>query len=134
MHNDATGGCGAYTSDCRGGTMARWMELLMVDLDAADERARKLTAGLSAEQLNWQSAAGTWSVGQCMDHLCVMNDVYLPPIEVALAGKPKSAVEEITPGWFGRWFLRSFVEPSATTKKAKAPSKSAPASQVDGTV
>ncbi|GAC1639040.1 MAG: hypothetical protein NVS9B14_19970 [Candidatus Acidiferrum sp.] len=114
--------------------MARWVDLLMADLDAAEERARKLTAGLSTEQLNWQPTAGTWSVGQCLDHLRVMNDVYLPPVEVALAGKPKRAVEEITPGWFGRWFLRSFVEPSATTKKVKAPSKSAPASKVDGTV
>lgn len=114
--------------------MGQWKAMLTSELGEADERARKLAEGISAEQLNWQPAAGSWSVGQCLDHLRVMNDVYLPPMAKALDGKPKGTAIEITPGWFGRFFLRNFVEPSEKSKKVKAPKKIAPAPQVDGNV
>jgi len=51
------------------------------------------------------------SVGQCLEHLCVTSEVYLPAISAALAGKTTAAAEEITPEWFGRWFIRSYCEP-----------------------
>lgn len=108
-----------------------WPTRLLSELDAADERARELMAGLSADQLNWQPAAGAWSVGQCLDHLCVMNDVYLPPMERALEGKAKASVEEITPGWFGRWFIQNVVEPSPKQKQFRAPKKIEPNSRVE---
>jgi hypothetical protein len=39
-------------------------------------------------------------------------------------------VQEITPGWFARWFIRSFIEPSAGTKRASAPKKIVPGNRV----
>jgi hypothetical protein len=83
------------------------------------------------EQLNWQPAPGSWSVGQCLLHLCLMNDVYLPAISGALQEKPDSPVEQITPGWFGRWFIRNFVDPSPSSKRVRAPSKISPAARVE---
>src|SRR5258708_11058195 len=100
---------------------------LISQLNEADERAGKLVDGSSAEQLNWQAAEGVWSVGQCLDHLCATNDVYLPPMAGALEGKAKRVVEEIRPGWFGRLFLRKVIEPSAESMRAKAPKKIVPA-------
>ena len=111
--------------------MTVWAERLVGELDAADERARNLAGQLSAEQLNWQPAPEAWSVGQCLEHLCNTNDVYLLPISKALEGKPKKAVEEITPGWFGRFFLQNFIEPGPKTKKAPAPKKIVPGSRVE---
>jgi hypothetical protein len=40
-------------------------------------------------------------------------------------------VKEIELGWFARWFITSFVEPSSNTKKARAPKKIVPGSRVD---
>ncbi len=114
--------------------MTRWDARLISELDAADERARTLASGLGVEQLNWQPEPEAWSIGQCLDHLCVMNDVYLPAIAKALEGQPGKAVEEITPGWFGRFFLGNFVEPSEKSKRVKAPKKIAPASRVEEAV
>lgn len=114
--------------------MAAWTERLLSDLDEASASARRLVEGLSNEQLNWQPTAEAWSIGQCLEHLCITNEQYLPAIEGSLAGKTKGQAERITPGWFGRWFIESFIEPSGRTKKAKAPKKIAPASQVDGAV
>jgi len=84
--------------------------------------------------LNWQPAAGAWSVGQCLDHLCVTNDVYLAPIGQALEGKAKGAAEEIRPGWFGRLFLKKVIEPSPESVRAKAPKKIVPAPRVESSV
>lgn len=43
-------------------------------------------------------APGSWSVGQWLEHFCIMNEVYLPRISAALKEKPDSQVERISPG------------------------------------
>jgi hypothetical protein len=108
-----------------------WAVRLAFELSANDQRAQALAAGLTEEQLNWQPELGSWSVGQCLEHLCITNEAYLTPISAALKEKPDSPVEQITPGWFGRWFIRSFVEPSPNGKRVSAPAKIRPAARVD---
>ena len=74
-----------------------WSVRLAADLDANDQAAKKLVAELTEEQLNWQPAPGSWSVCQCLEHLRITNEAYLPPISVAVNEKPNSPVEQITP-------------------------------------
>src|SRR5205823_14289463 len=107
-----------------------WSVQLMSELDLIDQNLERLTAGITVEQLNWQPAPSAWSIGQCLEHLCLGNEAYLPAIATALQGKPASVVQEITPGWFARWFIRSFIEPSPATKRASAPKKIVPSSHV----
>ena len=111
-----------------------WSVRLATDLLANDETAKRLLTGLTNEQLNWQPAPGSWSVGQCLEHLCIMNEVYLPPISTVLKEKPDSPVEKITPGWFGGWFIRNFAEPTSGSRRVRAPAKIRPASQVEVSV
>ena len=108
-----------------------WSVRLAFELSANDQTAQALAAGLTEEQLNWQPAPGSWSVGQCLEHLCKTNEAYLASISAALKDKPDSPVEQITPGWFGRWFIRSIVEPSPNSKRVSAPPKIRPAARVD---
>jgi hypothetical protein len=108
-----------------------WSTRLAVELSANDQAAQALATGLTEEQLNWQPAPGSWSVGQCLEHLCITNEAYQASISSALKEKPDSPVEQITPGWFGRWFIRRFVEPSPQTKRVPAPLKIRPAARVD---
>jgi hypothetical protein len=76
-----------------------------------------------------------WSVGQCLEHLCLTNEVYIKPIAESLSGPPNGPVDEITPGWFGRWFIRNYVEPTTQRARARAPSKSVPiAKQIDSSI
>jgi DinB superfamily len=111
-----------------------WSVRLADDLNANDQTARMLVAGLTDEQLNWQPAPASWSIGQCLEHLCVTNEFYLPPISAALREKPRFPVEEITPGWFGGWFIRSFAEPSSNSRRASAPGKIRPGPRTDRSV
>jgi hypothetical protein len=108
-----------------------WSVRLAFELSANDLTAQALAGGLTEEQLNWQPALGSWSVGQCLEHLCRTNEAYLTSISAALKDQPDSPVEQTTPGWFGRWFIRSFVEPSPNSKRVSAPSKIRPAARVD---
>jgi hypothetical protein len=108
-----------------------WSIRLAFELSANDQTAQTLAAGLTDEQLNWQPAPGSWSVGQCLEHLCITNEAYLKSISASLKEKPDSPVEQITPGWFGRWFIRSFVEPSPNSKRVSAPPKIRPGARVD---
>src|SRR5436189_4793567 len=108
--------------------LPNWCGRLIAELDAADLRARAVASTLTAQQLNWKPSAGEWSVGQCLDHLCVANDVYIAAMTSALSGPQPGVAAEITPGFFGRWFIRNYIEPSAVTRKSPAPKKIAPAS------
>ncbi|HEX5071500.1 MAG TPA: DinB family protein [Vicinamibacterales bacterium] len=111
-----------------------WVSRLLQEIDDADARATRLAAGLTAGQLNWKPTAQEWSVGQCLDHLCVANDVYLASIARSFEGQPRAVASDITPGWFGRWFIRNYIEPSAVTKRGRAPRKIVPGSAVDASI
>lgn len=128
---------GLYTSSMGTQTtiaLPAWSTRLISELDAADQYAKELVGPLTVEQLNWQSVRGTWSIGQCLEHLCITNELYEPAISAALARKSMASVQEITPGWFARWFIRSYCEPSPQSKRATAPKKIVPGTRVEPSV
>lgn len=115
-------------------TTPTWAKRLLASLDESDRRATALASHLSVNQLNWCADSSSWSIGQCLDHLRVANEVYGSAIASALNGDGGGPVDEITPGWFGRWFIRTVIEPSPKTRKGKAPAKIVPIATVDATI
>ncbi len=113
-----------------------WSTRLIAELEANDRHAGELARGLTAEQLNWRPAPHAWGVGHCLHHLYVTNHVYLSAIARALDdGLPSpSDVQEITPGWFGRWFIQNVIEPSPQSRRRRAPRKIVPAEQIDASI
>jgi hypothetical protein len=111
-----------------------WCLRLISELNAADDRATALAKGLTPQQLNWRPGPGEWSVGQCLEHLCVANDVYCRAISNALADQPLGVAQEIVPGWFGQWFIRNYIEPSSSMKRRRAPRKIKPGAQVEPSI
>ena len=111
--------------------MPPWADRLVSELSASDGRATALAAGLTREQLNWKHAAWSWSVGQCLDHLCAANRVYGTAIAAALEGQPRAPVQAITPGWLGRAFVTKYTEPSPRLRRIPAPGKIKPVQEVD---
>ena len=117
-----------------GSACPAWCDRLMAAFTVADHRATELMTGLNGPQLNWQPAAAAWSIGQCLEHLCIANDIYLPAISRALANHAPSAVANIEPGWFARWFIANYIEPAPKTKRVQAPKKIAPPAHVEPSV
>ena len=108
-----------------------WCLRLFRELNAANDRATTLAKTLTPGQLNWTPAPGVWSVGQCLEHLYVTNEVYLRPMSSSLEGRKPAVVQEITPGWFGRWFIRNYIEPSPQMRRVPAPKKIRPGAQIE---
>src|SRR5215467_6170726 len=88
-----------------------WSEHILSELDEADRRAHALASTLSVQQLNWRPSPYEWSIGQCLHHLLMFNRLYEPAISRALDGQTPHPVAEVTPGWLGGWFIRTYVEP-----------------------
>jgi DinB superfamily len=111
-----------------------WSQRLIAELEAADGRARSVAHGLSPEQLNWQPRHGAWSIGQCVDHLRIANQVYLPAISNALDGRQRDTVQELRLAWPSRWFIRNYIAPNPQGSRARAPRKIEPAKQVESSI
>jgi hypothetical protein len=90
---------------------------LLADLDAADARAKMLAGTLTTEQLNWKPSPAAWSVGQCLEHLAITNEVYCRAIGDALGDRPRVVVREIEIGWFGRLFIQKYADPVVRAKR-----------------
>ncbi|MGE3956756.1 MAG: DinB family protein [Vicinamibacterales bacterium] len=81
-----------------------------------------LTRGLSPAQFNWRRSPGQWSIGQCVEHLNITTERYLPVIRKEMAAARTSGLKRtgpFEPGLLERTFLRVLEPP--VKMKAKAP-------------
>ena len=111
-----------------------WSLRLLSQIDAADRRAESVAKGLSSIQLNWQPRLGAWSIGQCLDHLRISNEVISSAISAALEGRERARVSAIRLGWVSRWFIRNYIAPNPNGPRARAPRKIVPSRQVEASV
>ena len=111
-----------------------WCLRLFAEFTDADTRATTLARTLTEQQLNWKPGPVDWSIGQCLEHLSVANEVYLRAISDSLASQPQAVVQNIRPGWFGGWFIRTYIEPVSGTRRARAPKRITPGATVDASV
>jgi len=118
------------------GPLPAWSQRLLSEFNDSDARVKMLTAGMSSAQLNWPPRPAAWSIGQCIEHLAIANDIYIAAMASALANRqPGRPVDEIVLGRPTRYFIQTFIEPTPTTRRARAPKKIAPvASSLDSTI
>jgi hypothetical protein len=98
-------------------------------LNAVDDDARHLIAGLTPEQGVWRPAPGAWSIAHCLDHLATAHRVYLNAMEPAAAdalARGRRRRGPALPGMMGGWFVRSLDAPVKPRFKMKAPAKIVP--------
>lgn len=93
------------------------LQQLLDEVDACERDAEALVSDLDDGTVNW-SAPGTWSVGQCLNHLAVINEFYLRGCgeRVHTARSNRAApFAGLRPTVIGRWFVSS-MEPPARLK------------------
>jgi hypothetical protein len=110
------------------------LQSILDELARTEQAARKLVEGLSDAQLNWQPREGAaWSMAQCLDHLARINTGYAAAQRGAVSAVSPAAFRRrgpIRPGWPSRQFIRTMEPPPR--RRFSAPSKSAPASRING--
>lgn len=67
------------------GTFSLQLEKLKRELNSASEQARALSGDLSEAEFRAAPTAGQWSVAECLDHLRITTDAYLPTLREAIA-------------------------------------------------
>jgi hypothetical protein len=98
------------------------------DIRAQLPRAAEVLAELSADQINWRPAEGSWSIAECIAHLNTLNGLYARSIQDAIAvGRSRGCTTDFPQtklGMFEQWLV-GLIEPPYRLK-FKAPSKFRP--------
>ncbi len=101
---------------------AQFLDKTIKDFDNIDARTQKLLSGLSETQFNHRPEPGKWSIAQCLEHLILVNDMYIDAIGKALGSAPTpvqnsadkfgtNRAEEVNHSLFARMFIASLASP-----------------------
>ena len=97
----------------------RWIN----EIDNITQSISAEFGGLSSEQLNWKPNTETWSIGQILDHLIVINKTYFPILEQLKREKYKLiwlGKIDFVVQFFGALILKS-VQPDTKRKMKTLP-------------
>ncbi len=76
---------------------------------AANERLDAMSAGLTDRQANWRPATGSWSIGECLEHMALSAGSYADRMEAAIAAARRQGRRgDEEPGrgtLIGKWIL-----------------------------
>jgi len=104
---------------------------LMDENTANIEKAKSLTAGLSATQMNWRPQPGKWSIAQNLAHLN-FGYQYFDTIASSIAAARAKGIIGTGPfryGWLSSWLVKSMEPPPK--RKFKAAKVYTPSPDVD---
>jgi hypothetical protein len=104
---------------------------LLDDNNANIEKAKSLTAGLSAAQMSWRPHPGKWSIAQNLDHLN-HSARGLDTIASSIAAARAKGIVGNGPfryGWLTSWIMKSQEPPPK--RKYKTHKSNAPSPDVD---
>lgn len=93
------------------------------ELELITEEVERLFGSLSPEQLNWKPDPGTWSIGENIAHLIVVNASYFPMLEALKEGTyhpPFIAKIGFVVRFLGRTILET-VQPNSQKKMKTFP-------------
>lgn len=90
------------------------IEGFLIQSLAINQDVPGIVNGLSRAQFNWQPGPDRWSIGQCIEHLNITTERYLPVLRQAQAdararGRLRSGPYAL--GLVESWFLRSMEPP-----------------------
>jgi hypothetical protein len=104
------------------GDAASDLQQFRAQVRQAKQQALGLVEGLSDQAFQWRPGPQRWSIAECLEHLNVTLELYLPGIDRAIEtaqARGWRSNDAVRPGWLGRWMI-GLLEPPAT-RRFKAP-------------
>jgi len=91
--------------------MAMRDELLADLIDRTKQVIRELDqfSSLSGEDLNHRVSERSWSILECIEHLALYGDFYIPEIRNRIAEAQPSDNNDFKSGWLGNYFALSML-------------------------
>jgi hypothetical protein len=93
------------------------IEDLSIEFKTHIERVNEFSQ-LSLEQLNYKVTPDKWSILECIEHLNLYGDFYIPAIEKAINESDNEAQAVFKSGILGNYFVKS-MKPKAKLNKMK---------------
>lgn len=90
------------------------LEGYLVQLQSIEQDLPGIVSGLDEGQFNWRPSPDRWSIGQCIEHLNITAERYLPVLTTGIANaraQGRTAAGPFSLGLFERWFLKSMEPP-----------------------
>ena len=90
------------------------IEGYLLQLTSASQDLPGIAGHLSRGQFNWRQSPDRWSIGQCVEHLNITTERYIPVLRRAMTdarAAGKLATGPFTLGFLERWFLGSMEPP-----------------------
>jgi len=100
------------------------LEQYIRQFEDAKATIRELTAGLTEEQFNQRPSQDSWSVGEVVDHLCILAKLVLQRMEERIEYGRKKGI--LKPGpyrydWLSRFAIKLVGKPAPNKKKRRLP-------------
>lgn len=103
------------------------IDQLLLIIETTTASAKKFKE-LSTAQLNYKKSPETWSILECLEHLNLYGDFYLPEIQKqVLAAKNISGVLIVKSGVIGNYFANLMKVKNGEMKKMQSPKDKNPA-------
>jgi len=86
----------------------------LLQMDEIDADAMKLLSGLTENQFHWSPTAARWSIAQCVVHLGIMGNRYLPSLDTAMERAQTEDLLNRGPYHYGfveRWIVHATEPP-----------------------
>jgi hypothetical protein len=102
------------------------IDTLLQIMDRSSNAVQKFK-NLSPEELNYKEASGRWSILECIEHLNLYGDYYLPEIEKEILKKgPDPKAELFKSGLLGNYFANLMQIRNGKITKMKSPADKNP--------
>ncbi len=98
----------------------------------AQATVREIARELTPAQMRWRPDEGSWSVGECISHLTVTVNQYLPMLDASIEKGIASGKKSKGPfryGWFSRYMVKSMEPPPS--RQLRAPKAFLPPVEID---
>ncbi|HLP51019.1 MAG TPA: DinB family protein [Chitinophagales bacterium] len=116
--------------------MQTTIETTIATFNKVNGEAKLQFGSLTGAQLNWKPSSDKWSIAQCLDHLMVSNNTYLPQLDAVIAGKHSNSFYQnirFISKFFGEYLIRETGP--VVAKPMKNPPAFAPSqSEITGTI
>lgn len=86
-------------------------ELIQAQIQESKAIIQKIEAlkNRSEAQLNWRDSPEKWSTLECLEHLNLYRNFYLPAVKSTLVRAKNDPVSSFTSGWLGNYFAESML-------------------------
>lgn len=109
-------------------------KILLEDLISRTEKITQQVQNfetLSSEKLNWKQNIESWSILECIEHLNLYSDFYIPEIKKCIENSKMVSQDKYSSGFLGNYFANSLLPKEKLNKMKTFKDKNPAGSKLD---